>query len=311
MGISAVGDLRIESGIFVLNSSLGAGIGGGRAYTLGNASVANVTLVNGIFDISTTSGAGIGSGHTMGNVSTILNLMIENGRFTFRGINSTGIGSGAGTFLNRSRIDSVKISGGKFDFKGAGGLDCRYCDSLIIGNSSLDCSGISSNFCLRAPNVTFRNGPFNIRTPQSNFVEFERAMFSGNPELWIEYLSTSVRENIIGLPIIHIEQLQFNFSSIYQLYISRSDEINYDCNRSFIINSSNIRGIAFSVPSLGNYSISYATLSPRQSGYLFHDSINTFAALFDNDTFHSKADLVQANDMQAVRRSIIQRRIHS
>jgi hypothetical protein len=117
---------------------------------------------------------------------------------------------------------------------------------------------------------------------------------SGYADLWIEYLSTSVREGLIGLPIIHIGELEFDFPSIYELYISLSDRPNSNCNRSFTINSSHIRGIAFSVPSLGNYSISYAASLPRQSGYLFHDSINTFAALFDNDTFYSKASLSRA-----------------
>jgi hypothetical protein len=72
-----------------------------------------------------------------------------------------------------------------------------------------------------------------VRTPQSNFIEFGSVSFSGNPELLIEYLSTSIRENLIGLPIIHIEQLEFPVPSIYERYLTPSDETNPNCTRSF------------------------------------------------------------------------------
>jgi hypothetical protein len=133
-----------------------------------------------------------------------------------------------------------------------------------------------------------------VRTPHSNFAQFERAFLSGFPDLWIEYRSSSVRESLVGLPIIHIEQLEFPVPSIYELYISRSDEANPNCNASFTIDSSQIRGIGFSAPSLGGYTISYSILSTLETGYLVHDSIDTFYALFDNDTFYSQATLVPA-----------------
>jgi hypothetical protein len=132
----------------------------------------------------------------------------------------------------------------------------------------------------------------NIRTPQSTFVEFGEAIFSGHPELFIEYLSTSIRESILGIPIIHIEELKFPLPSIYQLYITASDRVNPNTKPSFTVNSSNIRGIGFSVRSTGNYSILYESLSPFERGYLIHDSLNFFSSLADNDTFYPNASFV-------------------
>jgi hypothetical protein len=231
--------------------------------------------VNGIFDLFSDSGAGIGCGYTnaTGNFSGISNLVIENGRFTLRG-NSAGIGSG-----NQSWIDSVRITGGEFLFDGSAGIDCRSCHSLILGNSSFDCSGIS---CLRGRNITLTDGPLIVRTAQSNFAEFENVAFSGNLELLIEYFSTSDRERLIGLPIIHIEQFGFPFPSIYKLYISPSDRPTTYCSRSFTIDSWRIRGVGFSVPS--------------ETGYLVHDSIDSFPALSDSDTLYSKASFFPDKD---------------
>jgi hypothetical protein len=194
----------------------------------------------------------------------------------------SAIGSGNGAI--QSRLYSLTITGGGFVLHGSRGVGC---DSLILGNSSFDCSGISSTSCLRGQNVTFTSGPLIVRTPQSNFIEFDRVLFSGNPELRIEYLSTSVRENLVGLPIIHIGQLEFPVSSIYDLYISSSAETNPNCHPSFTIDSSRIRGIGFSVPSLGGYTISYSSLSTLETGYLVHNTSASFDALFDNDTFYS------------------------
>jgi hypothetical protein len=203
-----------------------------------------------------------------------------------------GIGSGNGTI--HSRVYTVKIAGGGFVLQGSVGLDCRYCNSLILGNSSFACSGISFASCLRGQNVTFTNGPLIVRTRQFNFVEFDRVLFSGYPELRIEYLSTSIRETLIGLPNIHIRQSEFPFSSIYELYISPSAETNRNCNPSFRIDSAQIRGIGFSVPSHEGYTISYSSLSTFETGYLVHDSMAAFDALFNNDTFYSKATPMSA-----------------
>jgi hypothetical protein len=87
-----------------------------------------------------------------------------------------------------------------------------------------------------------------------NRTAFDRPNFSAHPELLIEYLSTSVRESLIGISIIHIEQLQFVYPSMYKLFISPSDERNLTFTRSLTTNSSEIHGIGFSVPSIGNYS---------------------------------------------------------
>jgi hypothetical protein len=245
------------------------------------------------YNLRSTNGAGIGSGYTTGTgISTVGQLRVETGVFVLNA--SFGAGIGSGPSRNRGAIDSVRISGGGFVFSGSAGLDCRYCNFLILGNSSFDCSGILSISCIRAAIITFTSGTLIVRSPHSNFVEFESAIFAGLPDIWIEYLSTSVREKLIGLPIIHIEQLESLPLSIYKFYISPSDQTNPDCSRSFTIDSSQIRGIGFSVPSVGDYTISYRSLSTLDTGYLVHNSINTFSALFDNDNFYSGATLLSA-----------------
>jgi hypothetical protein len=203
----------------------------------------------------------------------------------------SGIGSGGGT--GQSSVYSVKITGGWFVLQGSRGLDSN---SLILGNSSVDCSAISSTSCISAGNVTFTSGPLIVRTSHSNFAAFGQSVISGNPELWIEYLLDSVRESLVGLPIIHIEQLAIPISSIYKLSIAPSDRGTSNFSRSIIINSSRIRGIGFSVPAIGDYSLLYESLSSFETGYLVHHWIYSFSAVAGNDTFYPYAAFVADND---------------
>jgi hypothetical protein len=61
------------------------------------------------------------------------------------------------------------------------------------------------------------------------------------------------------------------------------------------IDSSEVRGLAFSAPPLRNYIIAYRSRSPVETGYIIHDSLNSFAALADNDTFCSIAEASAAD----------------
>jgi hypothetical protein len=202
-------------------------------------------------------------------------------------MSKSGAGIGSGNDFNRqSSVYSVKVTGGLLILEGSGGLNSN---SLGLGNSSFDCSAISSTSCLRAQNVTFASGPLIVRTSHSNFAEFSETVISGDPQLWIEYVSTSVRESLVGLPIIHIEELEFPISSIYELYVTPSGEAIPNCTTSFRIDSSQIRGIGFSVPSPGHYTISYTSLSTLETGYLIHDSIDTFEPISGRDSFYSSA----------------------
>jgi hypothetical protein len=195
-------------------------------------------------------------------------------------------------------IGSFVITGGSFRLSGVNGIGCEYpeqCGPLFIGNATVHCSAISNGACLQATTVNFTTGVLTVSTPQSTFVDFQNSVFSGSPELRIQYRSTSVRELLIGLPIIHIERIDFLFPSIYELHISPSNQTITDFSRFFTLNSSEVRGLAFSVPSLGNYTISYRSRSPVETGYLIHDSMNSFAALANNDTFYSIATINSTN----------------
>jgi hypothetical protein len=242
--------------------------------------VHEIVFNNGFFSANATNGAGIGSGSGFAGTSTVGQIVFNSGSFSVSASNGAGIGPAYGPTANRTWIDYVKIAGGEFVFDGSAGIDSI---SLSLANASLDCSRISSTSCIRGRNIAFTAGPLIVRTPVSNFVEFGSAAFAGNPELLIEYSATSVPESLTGLPMIHIGQLEFPFPSIYKLYV---------CNRSFTIDSSQVRGIGFSVPSLGNYSLLYESSSPFTTGALVHDSVDSFAALAHSDTFYSSANFV-------------------
>jgi hypothetical protein len=90
--------------------------------------------------------------------------------------------------------------------------------------------------------------------------------------------------------------LEFHISSIYELSISPSDQGNPNWRRSIIVNSSQICGIGLSVPAIGNYSLLYKSLSSLETGHLFLDSIYSFSAVADNNTFYPHPDFVARND---------------
>jgi hypothetical protein len=114
-----------------------------------------------------------------------------------------------------------------------------------------------------------------------NLVEFETIAFSGFTELLILYTGRSTRECFTGLRIIHIESVSFPCDLIYEVKV---EDDNYQ--RGVLMNSSTFRGFGISVPSAGDYQLTYHSSYRTSSGFLFHDGVTTFSAASEGDAFY-------------------------
>jgi hypothetical protein len=106
------------------------------------------------------------------------------------------------------------------------------------------------------------------------------------------------------MPILHLDSIPFPYATIYRLTIHRSEESDSPTERELIFDSGRSRGCAFTVGSIGNYSIFFSSISPESSGQLRHDGVATFFAAGGFDNFYSNVQvLVQPTASQAMTRT--------
>jgi hypothetical protein len=94
---------------------------------------------------------------------------------------------------------------------------------------------------------------------------------SGSPQLYFEYLSNSIQEELTNLPLIHLESISLPHAAVYKLRISRVDGSNPGFVREVEFDTTRARRCAFSVPEVGSYTISFESTSPVSGGSLEHE----------------------------------------
>jgi hypothetical protein len=107
------------------------------------------------------------------------------------------------------------------------------------------------------------------------------------PSLYFEYMSNSSLEGLTGAPILHLASTSLAISTLYRLSIWREDESGGRLERDLIFDGSRSQGCAFTVGSVGNYSIFFNSISPRLSGQLLHDGLFSFFAAGGWDNLYS------------------------
>jgi hypothetical protein len=87
--------------------------------------------------------------------------------------------------------------------------------------------------------------------------------------------------------MLHLDSIAFPYSTVYSLTVRQDVENGSGLERELIFNASRSRGCAFTVNSVGNYSIFFRSVSPESNGRLEHDGMAVFAASGDFDNFYS------------------------
>jgi hypothetical protein len=298
-GLSTVGDLLISGGSITASGSGGAaGIGGGYSlsYSVPPVSVKTIVINGGCFNVTSSgSGAAIGSGGWNGSTTSpfysVSNLSISGG--TFHLWSRSGAGVGASTFSSPGVITDLSLVGGSFfvheGIVGIGGSNLSSVAHLRLGSAYIDCRSIGANICLRVSSLLFDNGSLTSVTGASNLLEFDRITFSFSSEIYTIYTGFSKQEGFTGLPIIHIESVLFPSNLTSEITVIGAVDVNERFNRSVLFNSESERGFGISVPSVGNYTITYGSTDGSSHGCLVHDGFTTFAALRKIDTFYGNA----------------------
>jgi hypothetical protein len=233
-----------------------------------------------------------------GGHSSVVNLTILDGNITASGWNGTGIGS---VYRCSSSVERISILNGSLTLAISqpdigGGL---YSDGdVTIWNGLFDCSAINWTVCFNSSSLTFATGSIIAITNYNIVGASSTSRVVGSPELYFEYVSNSTEEGLTGLPLIHLESIPFGHRTVYTLRIDGFDSDNHDFHREVQFDGNRSRGCAFSVNSVGNYSVSFESIEswiPHFSGFLGHDGIPLFSANDLNDNFYSSVIVLPAN----------------
>jgi hypothetical protein len=291
----------VIGGGFITASGSGgaAGIGGGcsLSYSVPPVSVNSIFITEGFFNVTSSgSGAAIGSGGWHGSTTSpfisVRHLSIG-ATFHLWSASGAGIGVGSSNFTSSGGITDLSVFGGSFliheGIVGIGGWNLSSVSNLRLGSAHIDCRSIGSNICLRASSVLFDNGSLTSVTGASNLIEFNRITFSFSSEIYTIYSGLSQQEQFKGLPVIHIESVLLPSNFTYEITVLGTDELNEKFNRSVLFNAGSERGFGISVPSVGNYSMTYNSTDGSSQGCLVHDGLTSFAGLGKNDTFYERA----------------------
>jgi hypothetical protein len=115
---------------------------------------------------------------------------------------------------------------------------------------------------------------------------------SGLPTLYFEYLSRSSREAVSSIPMIHLESIALPYPAVYVFTVSRIIGEQLVFEREVEFNGSCSRGCAFSVSSIGNYSVEFRSTDPEFAGRFLHGGSQSFAAAEPSDNFYSDVQLL-------------------
>jgi hypothetical protein len=149
---------------------------------------------------------------------------------------------------------------------------------LTIRNGFFDCSALTSSRCLQAASLTFDNGSVNAIVRYRQVASSSNLAISGNPQLYFEYLSTSVLETLDGIPLLHLESISLAYAALYRFTLRQATASDPGFQRGVLFNSDRALGCAFSVPSIGNYTISFESASPGVNGQLHRNGTFVFEA---------------------------------
>jgi hypothetical protein len=112
---------------------------------------------------------------------------------------------------------------------------------------------------------------------------------SGNPDLYFEYVSSSEKEELTALELLHLRNISLPYPAIYALMVRESAG---EFARTVIFNKDQSTGCAFSVPDVGNYSISFESVSPGVVGLLHFDGNVLFSVNESGDNIYDTVDFI-------------------
>jgi hypothetical protein len=158
-------------------------------------------------------------------------------------------------------------------------------------NGFFDCSGVTgSQPCFSAKAFQLVNGSVSVRT-KSKVGPSSGWQIVGTPELYFEYLDDSERENMTGLPVLHLKSISnIPCRTIYALTIRA---VGKDYARTVMFDGNRSTGCAFSVRG-GNYTISVTSpLVEWLVGRLVHSDGDDFSAEVLGDNFYDNVSFDQ------------------
>jgi hypothetical protein len=224
-------NLTICGGNITASGEDGAGIGAGPAPGFsgrdGSSNVVNLVISGGIITASGSNAAGIGSGYASLGESVVSSLTISGGNISAAGAGGAGIGSGPTAGRASSVVSRLVIVNGSFDLHASApypGIGTQR-DTVMIFNGIFDCSAINASACFNSSSLTFQDGNITAITNYQTVGPSSQSQVYGLPSLYFEYLSNSSREELIGIPILHLDAIQLGNLGIYTLTI-RQEEAN-------------------------------------------------------------------------------------
>jgi hypothetical protein len=154
-------------------------------------------------------------------------------------------------------------------------------------NGFFDCSALKNTFCFNSSALTFQDGDITAIANYRAVGPSSKPEIYGFPSLYFEYISQSSQEWFIGLPILDLESTSLAIATVYRLSIRREGGNDGGSERQLIFDSTRSRGCAFTVGSVGNYSIFFSSAVPSLSGRLGHDDVFSFFAADPYDNLYS------------------------
>jgi hypothetical protein len=300
---STVEALTILSGnISATGGTSNAGIGSGDGGTSGNApalsGVRSLVIVGGnISATGTQRAAGIGSGPSPTSPTPAMdNLTVLGGNITATGgANGAAIGPGQG-----ASIQHITVLNGSFTLKsahsGIGPGSSGSVQNLTIHGGLFDCTGVMSVPCFRANSVTFGTGSIAVITNSQTVATSSQWQVSGVPQLYFEYGSMSSPEEFTGIPLLHMGSILVPYRAVYTLLVRNVGERNETwVERQMIFNANRSQGCAFSVQSVGNYTVTLDTAFPKWAGRLRHNGSSSFSVSDLVDNFFPNVEYEDAN----------------
>jgi hypothetical protein len=138
-----------------------------------------------------------------------------------------------------------------------------------IANALVDCTGVAGRACLNAAQVTIGAGPTYVITEWEAVLGGSGCQIADRARVHFEYRSNYRKEQFAGQPLIHLGSILFPSTAVCTLTIHRV----YDdaLERTLIFDGNRRPSMAFSVGSLGNYSMAFESVTPGVIGRLHHN----------------------------------------
>jgi hypothetical protein len=201
---------------------------------------------------------------------------------------AAGGGPAIGADAERATVSSIEVAGGALTLNSSGaGIGAgSSLGRLTIHNGAFDCTAVTAGACLSGSAVVIGTGSSVVIAGSETVLGSPNTTIEEDAEAYFQYVGNSSEEQFEGIPMIHVGSILLPYPTLYALTIG--DDGGFE--REIIFDGNRFQGGAFSVPSIGKYSLAFRSVGPGVNGILHHNASGSFGATRLGDNFYSIAD---------------------